>query len=100
MEAAVRSGLCGLLGDAVVQMVDVGDEDRLREVQALYVGYTLEKQPLVNALSTHWQVVDSKRPRKYGGKSRMDYPRVHVAAGTRQRDRHSWDENYSLLLTK
>lgn len=35
-----------------------------------------------------------------GGKSRMDYPRLHVAAGTRQRDRHSWDEDYSLLLTK
>ena len=65
----MRSGLCGLLGDAVVQMVDVGDEDRLREVQALYVGYTLEKELLVNALSTQWQVLDSKRPRKYGGKN-------------------------------
>jgi hypothetical protein len=49
-EAALRSGLFGLLGDAPVQMVDVGDEARLREFQALFREHTSEKEPAVQAL--------------------------------------------------
>lgn len=46
-EVALRSGLFGLLGDAPVQMVDVDDEARLREFQALYREHALEKEPVV-----------------------------------------------------
>jgi hypothetical protein len=49
-EAALRSGLFGLLGDAPVQMVDVGDEARLREFQALFREHALEKEPAVQTL--------------------------------------------------
>lgn len=51
-EVALRSGLFGLLGDAPVQMVDVDDEARLREFQALYREYALEKEPVVQM---HWR---------------------------------------------
>ncbi|EAW24767.1 uncharacterized protein NFIA_102520 [Aspergillus fischeri NRRL 181] len=46
-EAALRSGLVWLLGNAPVQMVDVGDEDQLRGFQALSGDYTLEKESAV-----------------------------------------------------
>ncbi|EEP79266.1 predicted protein [Uncinocarpus reesii 1704] len=49
-KTALRSGLFGLLGDAPVQMVDVGDEARLKEFQALYREYALEKEPAVQTL--------------------------------------------------
>jgi hypothetical protein len=49
-EAALRSGLFGLLGDAPVQMVDVGDEARLREFQALFREHASEKEPAVQTL--------------------------------------------------
>jgi hypothetical protein len=49
-EAALRSGLFGLLGDAPVQMVDVGDEARLREFQALFREHTSEKEPAMQRL--------------------------------------------------
>ncbi|KAJ5864483.1 uncharacterized protein N7529_006399 [Penicillium soppii] len=49
-EVALRSGLFGLLGDAPVQMVDVDDEARLREFQALYQEHALEKEPVVQTL--------------------------------------------------
>ncbi|KAJ1713549.1 hypothetical protein NYO67_4277 [Aspergillus flavus] len=49
-EAALRSGLFGLLGDAPVQMVDVDDEARLRQFQALFREHALEKEPAVQAL--------------------------------------------------
>ncbi|OQE39991.1 hypothetical protein PENCOP_c006G04200 [Penicillium coprophilum] len=49
-EAALRSGLFGLLGDAPVQMVDIDDESHLREFQALYQEHALEKEPLVQTL--------------------------------------------------
>jgi hypothetical protein len=47
---ALRSGLFVLLGDAPVQIVDVGDEARLREFQALYREHVLEKEPVVQTL--------------------------------------------------
>ena len=50
MEAALRSGLFGLLGDAPVQMVDVGDEAQLRKFQALFEEHALEKEPTVKTL--------------------------------------------------
>ncbi|KAK5993503.1 hypothetical protein PT974_06935 [Cladobotryum mycophilum] len=46
-EAALRSGLFGLLGDAPVQMVDVDDEARLREFHALFMENALDKEPAV-----------------------------------------------------
>ncbi|RHZ53914.1 uncharacterized protein CDV56_104765 [Aspergillus thermomutatus] len=49
-EAARRSGLFGLLGDAPVQMVDVDDEARLREFQALFREHAWEKEPAVQTL--------------------------------------------------
>lgn len=49
-EAALRSGLFGPLGDAPVQMVDVNDEARLREFQALFREHALEKEPAVQTL--------------------------------------------------
>ncbi|KAJ6128147.1 hypothetical protein N7471_009364 [Penicillium samsonianum] len=49
-EVALRSGLFGPLGDAPVQMVDVDDEARLREFQALYREHALEKEPVVQTL--------------------------------------------------
>jgi hypothetical protein len=49
-EAALRSGLFGLLGDAPVQIVDVGDETRLREFQALFREHTSEKEPAMQRL--------------------------------------------------
>ncbi|KAJ5705769.1 hypothetical protein N7536_001458 [Penicillium majusculum] len=49
-KVALRSGLFGLLGDAPVQMVDVDDEARLREFQALYRKHALEKEPVVQPL--------------------------------------------------
>jgi hypothetical protein len=49
-EAALRSGLFGLLGDAPVQMVDVGDEARLREFQSLFREHALKKEPAVQTL--------------------------------------------------
>ncbi|KAJ5872616.1 uncharacterized protein N7529_004969 [Penicillium soppii] len=49
-EVALRSGLFGLLSDAPVQMVNVEDEVRLREFQALYREHALEKEPVVQTL--------------------------------------------------
>ncbi|KAJ5165279.1 uncharacterized protein N7500_007109 [Penicillium coprophilum] len=49
-EAALRSGLFGLLGDAPVQMVAVDDESQLREFHALYQEHALEKEPVVQTL--------------------------------------------------
>jgi hypothetical protein len=49
-EAALRSGLFGLLGDAPVQMVDVDDEARLREFQALFREHALGEEPAVQML--------------------------------------------------
>ncbi|KAE8140452.1 hypothetical protein BDV38DRAFT_279954 [Aspergillus pseudotamarii] len=49
-EAALRSGLFGLLGDAPVQMVDVDDEAQLRKFQALFKEHALEKEPAVKTL--------------------------------------------------
>jgi hypothetical protein len=49
-EVALRSGLFGFLGDAPVQMVDVDDEARLREFQALYREHALEKEPVVQTI--------------------------------------------------
>lgn len=49
-EVALRSGLFGLLGDAPVQMVDVDDDARLREFQALYREHVLEKEPVVETI--------------------------------------------------
>ncbi|KAF4217715.1 hypothetical protein CNMCM6805_010418 [Aspergillus fumigatiaffinis] len=48
--SSLRSGLFGLLGDAPVQMVDVGDEARLREFQALFWEHTSEKEPAAQTL--------------------------------------------------
>ncbi|KAJ5360576.1 hypothetical protein N7517_009767 [Penicillium concentricum] len=49
-EVALKSGLFGLLGDAPVQMVDVDDEARVREFQALYREHAFEKEPVVQTL--------------------------------------------------
>jgi hypothetical protein len=49
-EAALSSGLFGLLGDAPVQMVDVDDEARLRGFQALFREHALEKEPAAQVL--------------------------------------------------
>jgi hypothetical protein len=49
-EEALRSGLFELLGDAPVQMVDVGDVAQLREFQALSREHTLENEPAVQTL--------------------------------------------------
>jgi hypothetical protein len=49
-EAALRSGLFGLLGDAHIQMVDVDDEGRLREFQALFGEHALEREPAARTL--------------------------------------------------
>lgn len=49
-ESALSSGLFGLLGDAPVQLVDVGDEARLREFQILFSEHALEKEPAVQTL--------------------------------------------------
>ncbi|KAB8266983.1 hypothetical protein BDV30DRAFT_244751 [Aspergillus minisclerotigenes] len=49
-EAALKSGLFGLLGDALVQMVDVDDEARLRKFHALFNEHALEKEPAVQTL--------------------------------------------------
>lgn len=46
-EAALQSGLFGLLGDAPVQMVDFKDDARLREFQALFEQHALDKEPVV-----------------------------------------------------
>lgn len=49
-EAALGSGLFGLLGDAPVQMVDFDDEDRLKQFHALYNENALDKEPAVRTL--------------------------------------------------
>jgi hypothetical protein len=49
-EAALRSGSFGLLGDAPVQMVDVGDRVALWEFQTLFRQYALDKEPAVQTL--------------------------------------------------
>lgn len=49
-EAALNSGLFGLLGDAPVQMVDVGDHIALREFEALFRQHALDKEPAVQTL--------------------------------------------------
>ncbi|OQE16167.1 hypothetical protein PENSTE_c025G04030 [Penicillium steckii] len=43
-DAAVRSGLFGLLGDAPVQMIDVDTQTRLREFEKLFYSHTLERE--------------------------------------------------------
>ncbi|KAF5860550.1 hypothetical protein ETB97_001393 [Aspergillus alliaceus] len=49
-KAALKSGLFGLLGDAPVQIVDIDDEARSREFQALFREHALEKEPAVQTL--------------------------------------------------
>lgn len=49
-EAALESGLFGLLGDAPVQTVSVGDDARLRRFHALYREHALDKEPSVDKL--------------------------------------------------
>ncbi|KAJ5757556.1 uncharacterized protein N7511_006250 [Penicillium nucicola] len=49
-QAALKSGLFGFLGDAPVQMVDVGDDARLRAFQALVEGHVLENEPTLQRL--------------------------------------------------
>jgi hypothetical protein len=49
-KVALQSGLFGLWGDAPVQMVDVGDEARLREFQGLFKEHALEREPAVQTL--------------------------------------------------
>ncbi|KAJ5799249.1 uncharacterized protein N7518_001317 [Penicillium psychrosexuale] len=68
-EAALRSGLFGLLGDAPVQMVDVDDKARLREFEALFREHTVEKEPAVQRLfdaftSSRFQTATKKWKRK------------------------------------
>lgn len=68
-EAALRSGLFGLLGDAPVQMIDVDDRARLREFEALFREHTLEKEPAVQKLfdaftSSRFQKATEKWKRK------------------------------------
>lgn len=52
MDAAVNSGLFGLLGDAPVQMIDVDANARLREFEEFFFSHALEreKEPRVAAL--------------------------------------------------
>ncbi|OQE12867.1 hypothetical protein PENFLA_c060G03453 [Penicillium flavigenum] len=50
MEVALQSGLFGLLDDAPVQMVDVGDEARLTAFQGLFKEHALEREPAVQTL--------------------------------------------------
>ncbi|CRG89004.1 hypothetical protein PISL3812_06039 [Talaromyces islandicus] len=57
-DAALRSGLFGLLGDAPVQMVDVGDHVALREFQTLFRQHALDKEP---ALQTLFDLFTSSR---------------------------------------
>ncbi|QKX54056.1 uncharacterized protein TRUGW13939_01139 [Talaromyces rugulosus] len=49
-EAALKSGLFGLLGDAPIQVVDVGDRVALWEFQTLFRQYALGKEPAVQTL--------------------------------------------------
>jgi hypothetical protein len=49
-EVALRSGLFGLLGDAPVQMVDVGDHVALWKFQTLFRQYASDKEPAVQTL--------------------------------------------------
>lgn len=44
IEAARRSGIFGLLGDAPVQMIDVLDIDRLEKFEALFNAHALKKE--------------------------------------------------------
>ncbi|KAI2669821.1 hypothetical protein DTO012A7_7391 [Penicillium roqueforti] len=71
-EAALRSGLFGLLGDAPVQMIDVDDRARLREFEALFREHTLEKEPAVQKLfdaftSSRFQKATEKWKKKLNG---------------------------------
>ncbi|RFU75579.1 hypothetical protein TARUN_6639 [Trichoderma arundinaceum] len=49
-EAALMSGLFGLLGDAPVQMVDVNDKARLGQFYTLFMENSLDKEPAVQTL--------------------------------------------------
>ncbi|GAM42379.1 hypothetical protein TCE0_044r16299 [Talaromyces pinophilus] len=49
-ESAVRSGLFGLLGDAPIQLIGVGDEIRLREYEGIYREHALDKEPKVQKI--------------------------------------------------
>ena len=49
-ESAVRSGLFGLLGDAPIQLIDVGDEVLLREYEGIYKEHGSEKEPKVQKI--------------------------------------------------
>jgi hypothetical protein len=49
-ESAVRSGLFGLLGDAPIQLIDVGDEIRLREYEGIYREHDPDKEPKVRKI--------------------------------------------------
>ncbi|KAL7941007.1 hypothetical protein V8C42DRAFT_199612 [Trichoderma barbatum] len=49
-DAAIGSGLFGLLGDAPVQLVDFDDQARLRQFYALFMENTLNEEPVVQML--------------------------------------------------
>lgn len=49
-EAALQSGLFGLLGDAPVQMVDINNKAQIREFEALYRDHALQEKSLVQRL--------------------------------------------------
>ncbi|UKZ78341.1 hypothetical protein TrVFT333_006078 [Trichoderma virens FT-333] len=49
-EAAMGSGLFGLLGDAPVQLVDFDDEARLRQFYELFKEHSLDYEPAVQTL--------------------------------------------------
>lgn len=50
VEAALESGLFGLLGDAPVQLVDFDDEARLRQFYTLFKANALDEEPAVQTL--------------------------------------------------
>ncbi|EED13984.1 hypothetical protein TSTA_102140 [Talaromyces stipitatus ATCC 10500] len=50
-ESAVKSGIFGLLGDAPIQLIDVGDEVRLRKYEAICKEHMLyDKEPKVQKM--------------------------------------------------
>ena len=49
-ESAVRSGLFGLLGDAPIQLIDVGDEVQLRKYEGIYREHGPDKEPKVQKI--------------------------------------------------
>lgn len=49
-DLAVRSGLFGLLGDAPIQLIDVGDEVQLRKYEGIYREHGPDKEPKVQKI--------------------------------------------------